>query len=451
MDGVNVGQPAEPHQDASRFVFDLVAALVLFLTALAGACAPLYLAGYNMIFGSSTGANGMGGMGGMGGVNEANGGANGRPALHPQAKRSMAFVVGNLFSAGVMVSAGLCHLLGEAIRDMNRIQLDQRIIEAEDAGIDAQTTLAKLTSSTFAHEFPWATFLCGCGLLVTLVADKFATVMSNRTNMDIPTCCSGGVPGGISRQLSGGAYSVEMYHRVGGSANSATSATLTTSTPGVGNGNHPIHVHGSDDEGEGEGEGGGTGAHLTGKRDASINIPDRDFVAAPMSPLSPSLVSHGYANGSKSKKTSVSFITAMLMGVALCFHSLLEGAALGAQETITNSLHIFIAIVSHKGLAAYALGSSLVESRVDMERFWKVIVPFTLASPAGIFLGFLLSELAQGMGAAAASALASGTFLFVAFMEVIPRELELEDYNVFLKLAALLAGFAAMSLLAIWA
>ena len=46
-------QPAEPHADANRFVFDLVAAFILFLTALAGACAPLYLAGYNMIFGSS--------------------------------------------------------------------------------------------------------------------------------------------------------------------------------------------------------------------------------------------------------------------------------------------------------------------------------------------------------------------------------------------------------------
>ena len=172
-----------------------------------------------------------------------------------------------------------------------------------------------------------------------------------------------------------------------------------------------------------------------------------------LSASNPLMPSHRHANASSSKSTKkpVSFITAMLMGVALCFHSLLEGAALGAQETITNSLHIFIAIVSHKGLAAYALGSSLVESRVDMEKFWKVIVPFTLASPAGIFLGFLLSEVAKGMGAAAASALASGTFLFVAFMEVIPRELELDDYNVFLKLAALLAGFAAMSLLAIWA
>lgn len=435
-EGINLGQPAEPRQDANRFIFDLVAALILFMTALAGACAPLYLAGYNMIFGSAGAADA----------------ASSRSAFHAQSKRSMAFVVGNLFSAGVMVSAGLCHLLGEAIRDMNRLQLDRRILEAEQAGVDAQTTLENLTSLTFAHEFPWATFLCGCGLLVTLVADKFATVMSSRTNMDIPTCCSGvpmSSPGEISRQLSGGAHTVEMYHRVGASAN----------------GGHTGHVHGQAVGELGEfGEGGEGGeARPTAKREGIIASVDYGLSSAPpngssngLNPLSaatPLMPSHRHANSSPSKSTKkpVSFITAMLMGVALCFHSLLEGAALGAQETITNSLHIFIAIVSHKGLAAYALGSSLVESRVDMEKFWKVIVPFTLASPAGIFLGFLLSELAQGMGAAAASALASGTFLFVAFMEVIPRELELDDYNVFLKLAALLAGFACMSLLAIYA
>lgn len=40
----------------------------------------------------------------------------------------------------------------------------------------------------------------------------------------------------------------------------------------------------------------------------------------------------------------MSFLTAVLMGVALTFHSLLEGAALGAQPDVVNSLHIFIAI-----------------------------------------------------------------------------------------------------------
>lgn len=40
----------------------------------------------------------------------------------------------------------------------------------------------------------------------------------------------------------------------------------------------------------------------------------------------------GPAGGGGSRR--VTFLTAMLMGVALCFHSLLEGAAMGAQPTI---------------------------------------------------------------------------------------------------------------------
>ena len=46
----------------------------------------------------------------------------------------------------------------------------------------------------------------------------------------------------------------------------------------------------------------------------------------------------------------------------------LQGAALGAQEDVVNSLHIFIAIQAHKGLAAYALGSSIVESDADISK-----------------------------------------------------------------------------------
>lgn len=109
----------------------------------------------------------------------------------------------------------------------------------------------------------------------------------------------------------------------------------------------------------------------------------------------------------------VSFLTAALMAVALCFHSVLEvrprcemsgmsdkarrgldfadselaqghtpfmpgrldeqggtymkqllqGMAMGAQVNIVDSVHIFIAIAAHKGLAAYALGSSVVDSQ----------------------------------------------------------------------------------------
>jgi zinc transporter 1/2/3 len=85
-----------------------------------------------------------------------------------------------------------------------------------------------------------------------------------------------------------------------------------------------------------------------------------------------------------------------------------------------------------------------------MHQFWSVILPFTFASPVGIFLGLLVSGAARGVGAASISALASGTFLYVAFMEVIPREMQ-DARRPGAKLAALLTGFGLMSVLAIWA
>lgn len=45
-----------------------------------------------------------------------------------------------------------------------------------------------------------------------------------------------------------------------------------------------------------------------------------------------------------------------------------QGMAMGAQENIVDSVHIFIAIAAHKGLAAYALGSSVVDSQARRHR-----------------------------------------------------------------------------------
>lgn len=128
----------------------------------------------------------------------------------------------------------------------------------------------------------------------------------------------------------------------------------------------------------------------------------------------------------------------------------LQGAAMGAVHKLSDSLHIFIAIIAHKGLAAYALGSSLVDSRTTPKRYWAVVLSFVFSTPIGIFLGYAISELASGDGTASISALAAGTFLYVAAMEVIPKELQYEGYWL-QKLTALMVGFLAMSLLAIWA
>ena len=46
-----------------------------------------------------------------------------------------------------------------------------------------------------------------------------------------------------------------------------------------------------------------------------------------------------------------------------------------------------------------------------MQQFWSVVLPFTFASPVGIFIGYIISDLATGAGAAGISALASGMCL----------------------------------------
>lgn len=87
----------------------------------------------------------------------------------------------------------------------------------------------------------------------------------------------------------------------------------------------------------------------------------------------------------------------------------LQGMAMGAQEGFVDSLHIFIAIAAHKGLAAYALGSSIVDSGATQKRFWAVIATFALATPVGIGLGRVVASFSTSGPAAALSALASGT------------------------------------------
>ena len=151
-----------------------------------------------------------------------------------------------------------------------------------------------------------------------------------------------------------------------------------------------------------------------------------------------------------SSQHRLNFGTALLLAAALCVHSVLEGVALGAQQTLRDTEDIMLAIAAHKGLAAYALGASVVESGASAARFWTVAGLFAGATPVGIFIGLAVSDIGTGAVGAAMSALASGTFLYVAMMEVIPKELA-DPSHMALKMAALLLGFGAMSLLAVWA
>lgn len=145
-----IGDPAllatlQPIMD-ERLVFDIIAAILLAATAALGAYAPVWISG------------GSGAKAGQ---------------------RSMAYSVGNMFSAGgthalhcddcqpphtstVMVSAGFCHLLADA----------ERRLHSEG-------------------HFPLAPFLCALGFLLTLFADNVAHHLSAKHGVPAEHNCHG--------------------------------------------------------------------------------------------------------------------------------------------------------------------------------------------------------------------------------------------------------------------
>mmetsp|Transcript_107556 Transcript_107556/g.304141 ORF Transcript_107556/g.304141 Transcript_107556/m.304141 type:complete len:421 (+) Transcript_107556:66-1328(+) len=140
-----------------------------------------------------------------------------------------------------------------------------------------------------------------------------------------------------------------------------------------------------------------------------------------------------------------------LLFFALSFHSVMEGLGMGSAQDSGLLLPVILAVLAHKGLAAFALGCSLTKSDLPSWKFWAFVAIFAAGTPIGCVVGMLTVSLgsAQSPVSGVCIALASGTFLQVSSMELLPRALAEERHKI-PGACALCVGFAAMSVLAIW-
>src|SRR5262245_52770793 len=65
----------------------------------------------------------------------------------------------------------------------------------------------------------------------------------------------------------------------------------------------------------------------------------------------------------------------------LSIHSILAGAALGTEDTLVGSVAIFLAIIGHKGAAAFALGVEFQRSGFDRSKYIRLLVTFASMTP----------------------------------------------------------------------
>ena len=142
-----------------------------------------------------------------------------------------------------------------------------------------------------------------------------------------------------------------------------------------------------------------------------------------------------------------------ILTLVLSIHSVIAGAALGLEKSLVSSFVIFIAIISHKGCAAFALGVSLRETDFPQRRAFGVVALFSCMTPLGIVLGSAFSALLKEETAYFVEAVfdgtAAGTFLYIAILDIMV-EVFLHREDRWTKFFLMALGFSLMALIAIW-
>jgi len=134
-----------------------------------------------------------------------------------------------------------------------------------------------------------------------------------------------------------------------------------------------------------------------------------------------------------------------ILGLLLSVHSIIEGLALGIEDSLADTTSILVAIVSHKIFDSFALGVSLVKNGLNTDKILKIIAVFAFTTPLGIILGLtVLPNPTQSVVAEAVKAISSGTFIYIAIVEVILEEFE-SPKDRFIKFFLLVIGVIMMT------
>ncbi|XP_046406515.1 zinc transporter ZIP3-like [Ischnura elegans] len=133
---------------------------------------------------------------------------------------------------------------------------------------------------------------------------------------------------------------------------------------------------------------------------------------------------------------------------AVSIHSLFEGMALGLQTDTVKILHLFLAVLIHESLVAFALGVNVAKYNLGLLTSLKYIVLVTGSIPVGIIIGILCGT-ATGLYGKIISGLfqglAAGIFIHVTFMELLPEEF-LSHKNRIYKVLFFFLGFLCMAI-----
>uniref|UniRef100_A0A0K0CWJ9 Zinc transporter ZIP1 n=1 Tax=Angiostrongylus cantonensis TaxID=6313 RepID=A0A0K0CWJ9_ANGCA len=166
-----------------------------------------------------------------------------------------------------------------------------------------------------------------------------------------------------------------------------------------------------------------------------------------------SLVMEETANYAVAEASEGSLLKSLTFAIAMSFHSILEGFALGVQNTTARIVTLFISLILHKGVEAFSVGLQISKGNSHKVTVVTTIIIYALMTPLGSGLGTLLqlsniSRLHKDGAVLTLESLAAGTFIYVTFLEVLAQEKD-NEHNSLKQLLAIFIGFAIIAALQI--
>lgn len=126
--------------------------------------------------------------------------------------------------------------------------------------------------------------------------------------------------------------------------------------------------------------------------------------------------------------------TAHIALLSLSIHAFIEGAALGLASDVAHLGILFIAILSHKTAATFALAIQVKKSAMASQQQTRMMLLFACMTPLGIMstsmIGHFTILSASATLQALCSAIAAGTFLAIASCHTVDSPVPLAQESV---------------------
>jgi len=144
------------------------------------------------------------------------------------------------------------------------------------------------------------------------------------------------------------------------------------------------------------------------------------------------------------QSVSTSNFRLYMMVFAISLHSLFEGLSVGLMVKTQVLLQILVALLIHKSIISFSIGVQLVDGDLPTSVVLICLAIFAAMAPLGVGFGMLLlkslDNVIKTFISGILQGIATGTFLYVTFFEVLPHELNIVDRKL-LKIMFVMLGY----------